>query len=188
MAIELVNKTNTEAAGGDYPYGDVRDKTVSLAGTIWDRNTMSDYIQFFHKMMAEAGVTYNGLLDNDYNGWQFYEAFRILTKPYKVYEAIIAQSGGGAPSVVVLGNNEIGAIVWTRDSTGYYIGTLSGAFTSNKTQIFVMGPAFGAATPTIVGATRLSNDTVGIKTWDDAGTLTDGLLVGPNSLTIKVFD
>jgi len=52
--------------------------------------------------------------------------------PYKVYRGLISQTSTGAPTVIVL-ENTIGAIVWTRLNTGYYKGTLVNAFTANKT-------------------------------------------------------
>ena len=54
---------------------------------------------------------------------------------YLVYTAYLRQATGvnDAPTVVALFENTIGAIVWTRGSTGQYEGTLAGAFTLNKT-------------------------------------------------------
>jgi hypothetical protein len=55
----------------------------------------------------------------------------------KIYTALLTQSGSGAPSATILGTNEIGSIVWTRNGVGDYTGTLTGAFTANKTFIMV---------------------------------------------------
>lgn len=52
---------------------------------------------------------------------------------YQAYTALLTQSGTGDPTATVLGTNGIGAIVWTRNSAGNYTGTLTGAFTANKT-------------------------------------------------------
>ena len=53
--------------------------------------------------------------------------------PYKVYTALLTQSGTNAPVATVLQNTLGGTVVWTRVSSGDYEGTLSSAFTSNKT-------------------------------------------------------
>src|SRR5581483_8227485 len=53
--------------------------------------------------------------------------------PYKKYVALLSQSGTSAPTVVVLENTLGGTITWTRSSNGYYTGTLTNAFTQNKT-------------------------------------------------------
>lgn len=133
----LENKVNINPADSDFPFGDVRDKTTGIAGTKWNREMMSDYIQFFHKMFSESGLTYNEQLDNEYSGWQLYEAFRKITRPYKVYSGLISQSGTNDPVVTVLGLNDIGSIVWTRSTTGTYFGTLSGAFPVSKTWVSI---------------------------------------------------
>ena len=79
MAINLTAKPNVDPADSDFPYGNVKDNSGTNNGTPLNRLVLSDYIQFFHKLMAEAGISYNGVLDNDYSGWQFYEAFRKFT-------------------------------------------------------------------------------------------------------------
>jgi hypothetical protein len=58
-------------------------------------------------------------------------------KPYKVYTAIISQSGTNAPTTTVFENTLGGAIIWTYDGVGSYTGTLNGAFTNNKTVFFI---------------------------------------------------
>jgi len=57
-------------------------------------------------------------------------------KPYKVYTALLTQTGTTAPVATVL-ENTIGNIVWTYDSTGFYFATLAGAFISGKTTLTV---------------------------------------------------
>jgi hypothetical protein len=54
----------------------------------------------------------------------------------KVYRALLTQSGTSAPVATVLENTLGGTVVWTRDSTGVYTGTLASAFTANKTMLF----------------------------------------------------
>jgi hypothetical protein len=56
------------------------------------------------------------------------------TRPYKVYSALLSQSGTDAPTATVL-ENTIGDIVWSRTGVGDYKGTLADAFTANKTWI-----------------------------------------------------
>jgi hypothetical protein len=58
-----------------------------------------------------------------------------LAIPYKIYNAILTQSGNSAPVATVLQNTLGGTVVWTRYSEGLYLGTLTGAFTPNKTLV-----------------------------------------------------
>ena len=53
---------------------------------------------------------------------------------YKKYIALISQSSTSAPTVIEL-ENTIGPIVWTRSAVGVYFGTLTGAFTLDKTYV-----------------------------------------------------
>ena len=54
--------------------------------------------------------------------------------PYRVYTALLTQTGTDAPVAIVL-ENTLGNVVWTRDNLGIYVGTSSGSFTENKTII-----------------------------------------------------
>lgn len=54
--------------------------------------------------------------------------------PYKVYTALLTQTGTDAPIATVL-ENTIGNIVWTRSSAGDYQATLNEAFTLGKTYL-----------------------------------------------------
>jgi hypothetical protein len=60
-------------------------------------------------------------------------------RPYKVYTALLSQSGTNAPFVIVLENTLEGTLVWSVSSVGIYLGTLTGAFTLNKTVSFISG-------------------------------------------------
>lgn len=75
----------------------------------------------------------NNLVGQTINGQQL--------QPYKVYTALLTQSGTNAPVATVL-ENTIGNIVWTRGGVGYYIATLSSVFTTNKTAILFGNPAY----------------------------------------------
>ena len=56
---------------------------------------------------------------------------------YTVYVALISQSGGAAPTAVVLSNNTGYTYTWARTGGGTYTLTASGnAFTVNKTIVF----------------------------------------------------
>jgi hypothetical protein len=55
------------------------------------------------------------------------EQAKDYIRPYKVYTALLTQSGNDAPVATVL-ENTIGNIVWSRTSDGVYYATLVGAF------------------------------------------------------------
>lgn len=78
-------------------------------------------------------------------------------RPYKVYTALLSQTGTDDPTVIVF-ENTIGDIVWTRQSTGVYRATLVGAFPTNKTFFFT--GLYNANTPDIQTIQYLSEDLV----------------------------
>lgn len=53
--------------------------------------------------------------------------------PYKVYTALLSQSGTDAPVATVLENTLGGDVIWSYDDAGYYTGTLTGSFINEKT-------------------------------------------------------
>lgn len=102
----------------------------------------------------------------------------------KIYTALLSQSGTGAPTATVLGTNEIGTIVWTRNSTGNYTGTLSGAFTANKTWLIVQrGDQTGSFINNILSWT--SANAVLLTTQDNAANPTDNFT--NMSIEIRVY-
>jgi hypothetical protein len=56
---------------------------------------------------------------------------------YKVYTALITQSGGNADPTVEIIENTIGPIGWSWSSTGIYKGALPAAFTNEKTWVSI---------------------------------------------------
>ena len=54
---------------------------------------------------------------------------------YKTYVAALSQTGVGAPVVTAILENTIGDITWSYLGVGQYIGTLTNAFTQNKTYV-----------------------------------------------------
>jgi len=84
-----------------------------------------------------------------------------------VYTALLTQSGTSAPSATVLGTNTIGSIVWTRSSAGVYVGTLSGAFTANKTWSVVGWSDESAGNNIVFRLKRTGNNTVELLSTSD---------------------
>jgi hypothetical protein len=73
-------------------------------------------------------ATTNLTVTNTING----RAANDMLRNYEKYIALISQSSTSDPTVIEL-ENTIGPIIWTRKVTGEYSGTLTGAFTANKT-------------------------------------------------------
>jgi len=94
---------------------------------------------------------------------------------YKIYRALLSQIDTDNPTANVL-ENTIGNIVWTTTDVGQYIGTLTNAFTNDKTFLYVSQGNYGADFPNFYSINRNSNNEIGIITQLFDGTFTDGLL------------
>jgi hypothetical protein len=109
---------------------------------------------------------------------------------YKVYTALISQSGTAAPTVTVLENTLGGTVVWTRSSVGTYIGTLSGAFTANKTAGWIqhnLNGSYAFGTDTVwYSVDQDTGSTIKINVTNQSGTATDSSMKQA-SLEIRVY-
>lgn len=102
-------------------------------------------------------------------------------RPYKVYTALLTQSGTSAPVATVL-ENTIGTITITRSGTGEYTITSSGLFTLNKTT-FDITPIQG-----FIKQSALSNiNTIVFETRSTSNVASDELLLS-KKLEIRVYN
>jgi hypothetical protein len=107
---------------------------------------------------------------------------------YKVYTALLIQNSTNDPFALVL-ENTIGPIVWTRSSTGVYLGTLSGAFTSQKTIVFMsVSSSGGASWGYQYVSARQTDDEIFVisQIGDSTSTLSDGIL-NSTPIEMRVF-
>lgn len=107
--------------------------------------TAGQEITFTNPFNEDSTVIFQILRDGAVISSGIYDCFQVEVKSginitgntenmaarYKVYTALLTQSGMDAPTAVVL-ENTIGTIVWSYSSAGEYQGTLNGAFTLNK--------------------------------------------------------
>ena len=106
---------------------------------------------------------------------------QAATRPYKSNAGSIIQSSTSDPVATVMENGLSGSIVWIRTGSGTYDGTLSGAFTTNKT-MFLLSGAFGNNGKADVQV--ISNNVIRITTYIGI-TATDSVLNG--SYEVRVY-
>jgi hypothetical protein len=111
---------------------------------------------------------------------------------YKVYIALLTQSGTNAPTAIVLKNTLDEVPQYSYDSTGYYYINTSEKFTENKTAIY-FGPN-GGTNSLGVSAVAVWEDSsnISLQTGNyqsDPSTITtvNGLLTN-NTLEIRVYN
>ena len=78
---------------------------------------------------------------------------------YKEYVALLTQEGTNAPVATVL-SNTLGAIVWSYVQIGFYNGTLSNAFTANKSNVMISPFGVNASAGTEVAVAFLASESV----------------------------
>lgn len=105
----LANKTNVAPPDDDYPFGRIKDNPGNNTGTPINEEVYGDFHQFFEKLMAEGLVTPNDLPDNDYSGFQLYEAFEKAARKANRYDSrqFIIDAGGTAITTGFKGDLEI---------------------------------------------------------------------------------
>jgi len=124
-------------------------------------------------------ATTNLTVTNTING----RAVSDILPTYTKYIALISQSGTAAPAVIEL-ENTIGPIVWTRTAVGTYLGTLTGAFTNNKTTVMI-SQAINAQG--VYYISRQSVNAIEINWYDFAYVQLDTTL-SDNTLEIRVYE
>ena len=102
---------------------------------------------------------------------------------YRVYTAVLTQTGTDAPVATVLENTLGGDVVWSYDSTGEYFGTLIGAFTDNQTYFSAL-PAQGIQLKLIRG----DNDRVNLGTILALDNRKDNNLLSKIPIEIRVYN
>ncbi len=112
---------------------------------------------------------------------------------YKVYAALLNQSGTDAPVATVLQNTLGGEVVWARDDTGVYSGTLAGVFPANKvpaTISWLISSDDGSSGTAAFKLFRNTDDQVTLRTGSDfndiGGSASDDLLLY-TFIEIRVF-
>ena len=108
---------------------------------------------------------------------------------YTVYTALITQTGTDAPVATVLQNTTGGTIVWTRNSTGRYLATISGAtYTTDKTAILLTSGSASATDGRFLKVESGGNTTVqAFYNFDtSANTSQDGIIAG-SMIEIRIY-
>jgi hypothetical protein len=114
------------------------------------------------------------------------------TLPFKSYMATLTQTGGTAPAASVGYNDLGGSIIWTRVDNGQYLGTLTNAFTLNKTFCAFSGPEWiYYLNGNSIFVSRFSNDAILVYTtgYDGGGAIgyMDGVL-NNTPIEIRVYN
>lgn len=192
-------RTMTNGPGFTQPY--TRISSANGSGNVTEFFVEQSGINISSDLVAMLSLQRNGELtlpkygDSTVTGTPTtFPAFtvdgKIIESPnpwlkYKVYTALISQSGTSDPTATIL-DNTIGSIVWTRVSDGFYRGTLSGAFTTDKTWPMINTNIFAKTEGQAKFVLAGTQNYVEIYTSDTTGALADDRLNG-TSIEIRVY-
>lgn len=111
---------------------------------------------------------------------------QTVVRPYKVYTALLTQSGTAAPTDTVLENTLGGTVVWSRTSAGSYLGTLTGVFTASKTFCTAtLGTYLSGGSNSIALTKNSVND---VFLFTNRGTVGTDAILNNASIEIRVYN
>lgn len=171
----------------DNTYFGIGEQEITIGNTATGKNEVKYDNRDPHNYLRYT-VDKSTDLWNDTMGIPIVKMLNQIKRPYRVYTAIITQTGTDDPVANVLENTFGGAISWTRlGSKGEYQGALTGAFidlkTAPSTYINMVG---GVAKLTRIY--RNDDDTINIRTTDLAGSYEDDILDGSFTIEIRVYN
>ena len=168
MAIGIANYPNPDTSDPtNYPNGNIKNRPN---GTPINVLTNGDVQMVFDKLMRIAGLTANGLPDNETNGYQLIEAIQKAARPYDSYVVALTQSGTSAPTAVIMENNLSGLPSPSYAGVGTYGISLTGEFLLAKTVAFISMQT----TNRIGKVARLNDDSILLLVEDEVGSATNG--------------
>lgn len=88
MAHQLKNKQNVTGPNSTFPFGDIKDNPGNNTGTPYNRAVYGDFHQFFAKTLSDSGITPNDLDENAVNGFQYFDALKIVSRPITTIQLV----------------------------------------------------------------------------------------------------
>jgi hypothetical protein len=111
------------------------------------------------------------------------DASPVSNLGYKVYSALISQSGTSIPTAIVFQNTLGATISFTRSTVGIYIATFSSDPTTDSTKILVVVSANSLG---VLTQTAKTTSTVSFRSYNYSAALSDDVLAN-NFLEIRVY-
>lgn len=111
-----------------------------------------------------------------------------VSRPYKVYTALISQSGTSAPTAKILENTLGGSVTFNYGSTGLYsVDAPTGSLTADKTYIFI-NKGNSTVNANQVKAYYFSTNAFRIQTYDSAFNQANGVIDNDALLEVRVYN
>lgn len=156
----LRNKTNVQAPNADFPFGRAKDNPGDNTGTPVDENLLGDILQFFEKLMLDAGIAMNNLPEQVYSGFQLNQS---LDARINALSAIVvaAEAAIRAAADSTLQNN-----INTLDFTLYSPSAIAGSGAKNVV-VIDLSTYSGANILLRVDVSARNSNAAGEGTWNE---------------------
>ena len=110
------------------------------------------------------------------------------TRPYKVYTALLSQTGTNAPVATVLENTLGGDVVWSYVDIGTFSGITIGKFLNNKTYLYINSASeTGNMLDGLAGVSQISEDEINVITVTSDADVSNDIL-NQASIEIRVYN
>ena len=110
------------------------------------------------------------------------------TRPYKVYTALLSQTGTNAPVATVLENTLGGTVVWSYVDIGTFSGITTGKFLNNKTYLYINSASeTGNMLDGLAGVSKISEDEINVITVSSGADVSNDIL-NQASIEIRVYN
>ncbi|QMP84784.1 DUF285 domain-containing protein [Flavobacterium phage vB_FspP_elemoA_8-9A] len=110
------------------------------------------------------------------------------TRPYKVYTALLSQTGTNAPIATVLENTLGGTVVWSYVDIGTFSGITTGKFLNNKTYLYINSASeTGNMLDGLAGVSKISEDEINVITVSSGADVSNDIL-NQASIEIRVYN
>lgn len=137
----LKNKVNSDVEIPDYPLGKIRDDDGDgYTGSQVDAEFMNDYVQFMEKMFADSGLTANDDPDNETNGYQLFEAFKVSLRKNKGFLTSCFRLTGSSSGLFITNTiiDEIGGTIsLSRPNAGEYNFSITKTGLSSSSKVYI---------------------------------------------------
>jgi hypothetical protein len=156
------------ATGDFFTFNRITSLFTPMVFSALNYNFKQGAATFDSSVTATAHVTTGGTSSQYVKGDGSLSSTIPDSRPYKVYTALLTQSGTSAPVATVLENTLGGTVVWSYFGVGQYVGTLIGAFTTSKSTVTVTRPNPSATSfDTNIAANIINNDTMAYTTFNN---------------------
>ena len=135
----ITSLPNTEAPDADFPGGRLKNTVGLNPGTRVNESMTGDWAQFFYKLMVESGSTANELPDNEYSGYQLFEAL-LSAVPKKFVKQLLVDGDGQVVTITRTEmQNAVGSGINAFSNGLMLAGTSVNQFTDVKVVVYVLG-------------------------------------------------